>query len=262
MNIFVLIKQVPDTEARIKPNAKADDIDFEGIKWILNPYDEYAVELALKIKEAAPGTMVTAVRVGATRDTEAVRTAMAMGIDEGILVTSTDNLDAFATARALKNAIEKSGKKPDLILAGRLSVDKTAAMVPPLLAAMLELPSVSVIVSCEYRDGKIIARREIEGGAAEIYELSLPCVLTCNKGLNTPRYASLPGIMKAKKKPLVTYSLSDLGLSSSDEKTILRQLRLPPQKPAGKKFVAMEDGTQTNVVRDVIKLLKEEAKVI
>ncbi len=262
MNIFVCVKQVPDTETKVVPTSDGSYIETNSIKWIMNPYDEFAVEQALLIKAANAGTTVTVVRVGGVKDTEALRTAMAMGADDSFLVEAADNLDSFMTAKALKGAIEKSGKTPDLILTGKQAIDDDCLQVPQLLAQMLNLPSVSVIVGFEMNGDTINCKREIEGGALEVYELSKPAILACNKGLNTPRYASLPGIMKAKRKPLTTLSLSDVGVSDSDQRLKYTEFHLPPEKPPGKKFEAMEDGSQESVVKEVVQLLRNEAKVI
>ncbi len=261
MNIFVCVKQVPDTETKIQPSADGTFIETSSIKWILNPYDEFAVEQALLIKQANSGATVTVVRVGGTKDTEALRTALAMGADEAILVEAEDNLDSYMIAKALKGAIEKSGKNPDLILTGKQAIDDDCLQVPQLLAAMMNLPSVSVIVGFE--DGeKLTVKREVEGGAIEVYEVSKPAVIACNKGLNTPRYASLPGIMKAKRKPLATHSLADVGVTADDRRVVYSNFQLPPEKPPGKKFDAMDEGAQRGIVKEVIGLLRNEAKVI
>ena len=262
MNIFVCIKQVPDTETKIRPNAEGSAIDTNGIKWIVNPYDEFAVEQALLLKNANAGSTVTVVRVGGIKDTEALRKTMAMGADEAILVEAADSLDSYSTAKALKGAIEQSGKKPDIIFCGKQAIDDDCLQVPQLLAQMLDLPSVSVIVSFEQKGEEMTVQREIEGGALEVYQLQTPCVLATNKGLNTPRYASLPGIMKAKKKPLQQLSLQDVGVADSDTKVKYSHFRLPPQKPPGKQLDGMDEAQQPNVVAEVVKLLREEAKVI
>lgn len=262
MNIFVCVKQVPDTETKIKPSGDGSYIDTTGIKWIMNPYDEFAVEQALLIKAANAGSTVTVVRVGATKDTEALRTAMAMGADESILVEAPDHLDSYSTAKAIKGAIEKSGKTADLVLCGKQAIDDDCLQVPQLLAGMLELPSVSVVVGFEQNGDTLTLKREIEGGALEVYEVNAPCVIACNKGLNTPRYASLPGIMKAKKKPLTQLSLADAGVTDGDTKVKYSNFRLPPEKPPGKKMEAMDDAAAAGVVADVVKLLRDEAKVI
>lgn len=262
MNIFVCVKQVPDTETKVVPNADGTFIETSSIKWIMNPYDEFAVEQALLVKAANAGSTVTVVRVGGVKDTEALRTALAMGADDAILVDAPDNLDSYQTAKALKGAIEKSGKTPSLVLSGKQAIDDDCLQVPQLLAQMLGLPSVSVIVGFEQNGDKLSIKREIEGGAIEVYEVNGPCVLACNKGLNTPRYASLPGIMKAKKKPLAQHSLADVGVSDSDRRVKYSNFQLPPEKPPGKKFEAMDESVQAGVVKEVVGLLRNEAKVI
>jgi electron transfer flavoprotein beta subunit len=262
LNIFVCIKQVPDTETKVTPNGDGSYIETNAIKWIMNPYDEFAVEQALLTKAANSGSTVTVVRVGGVKDTEALRTALAMGADEAILVESGDNLDSYMTAKALKGAIEKSGKTPDVIFTGKQAIDDDCLQVPQLLAQMLGLPSVSVVVECAEEGGKFTLKREVEGGALEVYEVSSPAVIACNKGLNTPRYASLPGIMKAKRKPLAQHSLSDVGVADSDVRVKYSNFQLPPEKPAGKSFDAMDEANQASVVAEVVKLLREEAKVI
>jgi electron transfer flavoprotein beta subunit len=262
MNIFVCVKQVPDTETKITPTGDGSFIETSSIKWIMNPYDEFAVEQALLIKQSNPAANVTVVRVGSVKDTEALRTAMAMGADEASLVEATDNLDSFSIAKAIKGAIEKSGKKPDIVLAGKQAIDDDCLQVPQILAEMLGLPSVSVIVGFELNGSAVKVKREIEGGALEVYEVSTPVVLACNKGLNTPRYASLPGIMKAKKKPMAQLSLSDVGVSEADRRVKYSGFKLPPEKPAGKKFDATDAAKQKEIVAQVVGLLRTEAKVI
>ncbi len=262
MNIFVCVKQVPDTETKIVPNGDGSFIETSSIKWIMNPYDEFAVEQALLVKQSNPAANVTVVRVGSVKDTEALRTAMAMGSDDAILVEAGDNLDSYSIAKALKGAIEKTGKKPDLILAGKQAIDDDCLQVPQVLAEMLNLPSVSVIVGFELSGSNVKVKREVEGGALEVYEMSTPCVLACNKGLNTPRYASLPGIMKAKKKPMAQHSLADVGVSEADRRVKYSQFKLPPEKPAGKKFDAMDPAKQKEIVSQVVGLLRTEAKVL
>jgi electron transfer flavoprotein beta subunit len=262
MNIFVCVKQVPDTETKIIPTSDGKFIETTSIKWIMNPYDEFAVEQALLIKAANAAANVTVVRVGSVKDTEALRTALAMGADEAILVEAGDNLDSYQIAKAIKGAIEKSGKKADLILTGKQAIDDDCLQVPQLLAQMLNFPSVSVVVGFEMNGGNLTLKREVEGGSIEVYSVSGACVVACNKGLNTPRYASLPGIMKAKKKPLAQHTLADVGVSDADRRVHYSGFRLPPEKPAGKKFDANDDAKQANVVKEVVSLLRTEAKVI
>lgn len=262
MNIFVCIKQVPDTETKVTPNGDKSYIETTSIKWIMNPYDEFAVEQALLVKAANPGSIITVVRVGGTKDTEALRTALAMGADDAILVEAPDYLDSYSTAKALKAAIEKSGKNPDLIFTGKQAIDDDCLQVPQILAQMMDMPSISVVVEYNQEGEKITLKREIEGGALEVYETGTPAVVACNKGLNTPRYASLPGIMKAKRKPLTQYKLEDIDVSEADQRVQYSDFSLPPEKPEGKKFEAIDESVQADVVANVVKLLREEAKVI
>ncbi len=262
LNIFVCVKQVPDTETKVIPNSDGTFIETSSIKWIMNPYDEFAVEQALLVKAANAGSTVTVVRIGGAKDTEALRTALAMGADEAILVESADNLDSYMIAKALKGAIEKSGKSVDLVFAGKQAIDDDCLQVPQLLAQMLDIPSVSVVVGFEMNGTKLNLKREIEGGSLEVYEVDGPTLVACNKGINTPRYASLPGIMKAKKKPMAQHSLADVGVTDADRRVKYSGFTLPPEKPAGKKFEAMEEGQRAGVVKDVVGLLRNEAKVI
>ena len=262
MNIFVCVKQVPDTETKIVPNSDNSFVNLDNIKWIMNPYDEFAVEQALLVKQSNPSANITVVRVGSKQSSEALRTAIAMGADQGILVSTDENLDAFMTATALKGAIEKSGKTPDLIFCGKQAIDSDSLQVPQLLAQLLNLPSVSVVVSYEQSDSTLKLQREVDGGSLEVYEVNAPCLIACNKGLNTPRYASLPGIMKAKKKPLDEFSLDDVSVSNDSKKVEYSNFRLPAEKPAGKVFDASDDANQQDVVSNVINLLRTEAKVL
>jgi electron transfer flavoprotein beta subunit len=262
MNIFVCVKQVPDTETKIVPTGDGTFIETNAVKWIMNPYDEFAVEQALLVQAGNAGSTVTVVRVGSTKDTEALRTAMAMGADDAFLVDAADNLDSYSIAKALKGAIEKSGKTPDLILTGKQAIDDDCLQVPQILATMLNLPSVSVVVGYEGSATDITVKREVEGGTLEIYGVKLPAIIACNKGINTPRYASLPGIMKAKKKPLTTLTLADVGVSDADRRVRYSNFTLPPEKPPGKKYDATDSAKMGGVVKDVVALLRNEAKVI
>ena len=263
MNIFVCLKQVPDTEIKITPKGDGSFIETSSIKWVMNPYDEFAVEQALQLKEAEGGdSTVTVVRVGEVKNTEALRTAMAMGADEAILVQAPDNLDSYATAKALKGAMEKGEKKADLIFTGKQAIDDDCMQVPQILAQMMDWPSVAVVMGFSYEGGQLTLKREIEGGVIEVYQLAPPAVVACTKGLNTPRYAPLPGIMKAKKKPLTTYSLADVGVRKEDRKISHSNFTLPPQRPEGKKFDATDSQNQKQVVQEVVELLRKEAKVI
>lgn len=263
MNIFVCTKQVPDTESKIIPSSDGNSIETTNIKWTTSPYDDFAIEQALLVKAKIPGATVTAIRVGQVKETnEVLRTAMAMGCDSAIHVDAPDNLDSYRTAKAIKGAIEKSGKNPDIIFCGKQAIDSDAMQVPQILATLLNLPSVTVIVGFEQNGNSIKVKREIEGGGVEIYELTTPAVFSCNKALNTPRYASLPGIMKAKKLPITTLALGDVSVTAEDERIRFSEYKPPAEKPAGKKFDAMDESKQSEVVQKIVDLLRNEAKIL
>lgn len=258
MKIFVCIKQVPDTETKIKLLADGSGIDEAGIKWVVNPYDEIAIEEGLKLKETFSGSTVTAVTVGPkARAGDALRTAMAMGADDSILIDAPSNIDGFSAAKAMAAAIKKEGGA-DLVLTGKLAIDDNASATPQFLAEFLEIPHVTVVSKLNVTENSLEAEREIEGGSKEVFELQLPALVAANKGLNMPRYASLPGIMKAKKKPLKELSLSDLGLDDSMTRVSYSGFQLPSEKPP----VKMIDGEPAQQAAELVRLLKDEAKVL
>lgn len=261
MNIIVLLKQVPDTETRIKVKPGATDIEREGVNLVMNPYDEYAVEEAIRIKEAKGGSVVI-ITMGEQKAEEAVRTALAMGADRAKRLDGAEfaGADAYATAKALAKAV--AGEQYDLILCGKQAVDDDCAQVGALVASMLGLPVVNTVVKLEVGDGTVKATREIEGGS-ETVEAPMPCVITAQKGLNEPRYPSLPGIMKAKKKELKPVGLGELGLSAGEvgaagSMTRIAEMTPPPERKAGQVF----EGDAAEIVPKVVKLLRDEAKVI
>lgn len=258
MRIFVCLKQVPDTETRIKINADKNGIDTNGIKWIMNPYDEHAVEEAVKLKEAAGTGKVTVISVGPKlRLVNALRTAMAMGADDGILIDGPETLDLLTTAKALASAIKKEGPF-DLLVTGKLSIDDGAGAVSQMLAQLLDLPQVTNVNKLEKTPEGWTAEREVEGGAREVYEVQGAALIAANKGLNKPRFASLPGIMKAKAKPLKEMALADLSLDVNSQKVKLVSYELPPERGACK----MITGDASAQAKELVKLLKEEAKVL
>jgi len=258
------LKQVPDTETQIKVAPDAKSIVTDDIKWVMNPYDEFGVEEALRIKEKQGGE-VTVVSLGPKRATEAIRTALAMGADKGILISdeALDGSDSLAVAKALAAAIK--GLEYDLIFTGQRGVDDDMGVVGAALAELLGIPNVSLAVKADVaEDGKsVTVRRPVEGQTLVI-EAALPALLTAQKGLNEPRYASLPGIMKAKKKPLEEKTLGDLGLDASEFGQGARKLKVlemtpPPQRQAGK---IVEGETPREKAAELARLLHEEAKVI
>jgi len=257
MNIYVCIKQVPDTETKIKLNADQSGIDTTGIKWIMSPYDELAVEEALRLKEKNPGSTVTVLSAGPARVVETIRTALAMGGDNGIHIEIPENADNNLAAKSLAGALKKESKI-DIIFTGKEAIDDGAAQVSQLVAEYLALPYITVVLSAEISASGVKCKREIEGAAFEMIEAPLPILIAAQKGLNEPRYASLPNIMKAKKKEVKSYKMADVGTSESDQKIRFRNFQLPPPKQAGKKIVG-EPATQ---VKELVRLLHEEAKVV
>ena len=261
MNIYVCIKQVPDTETKIKLNADQTGIDTAGIKWIMSPYDELAIEEALRLKEKNAGSIVTVLSAGPTRVVDTMRTALAMGADNGIHVEIPESADSNLTAKALAGALKKESKV-DILFSGKEAIDDGAAQVSQLVAEYLDIPYVTVVLNVEYGAQSIKCKREIEGGAYEMIEAPLPVLIAAQKGLNEPRYASLPNIMKAKKKEVKSLKLADVGVSDADRRVKYSGFKLPPEKPAGKKFDATDAAKQKEVIAQVVGLLRTEAKVI
>lgn len=258
MRIFVCIKQVPDTETKIRIKPDGSGIDTTGIKWVMNPYDEFAVEEALKTREAGKATNVTVLSVGPkTRVSETLRTALAMGADDAIVIDTNEELDQYATAKALAAAIKAEGEFK-IILTGKLSIDDNASAVSQMLAEMLQVPHATVVSKLTVETENLVAEREVEGGTREVIQLQMPALVAANKGLNMPRYASLPGIMKAKKKTIKEVDLASLQVSAADVKIKFTGFQLPPEKPA----VKMLSGDAPAQAAELAKLLREEAKVI
>ena len=257
MNIYVCIKQVPDTETKVKLNADSTGIDPAGIKWVMSPFDEIAVEEALRVKEKNAGSTVTVVSAGPARATEAIRTALAMGADNGIQIDLPESADSNLAAKALAGALKKEAKV-DLVFMGKEAIDDGASQVTQLVGEYLDMPCLTIVVGIEYGAGSIKCKREIEGGAFEVVETSLPAIVATQKGLNEPRYASLPNIMKAKKKEIKSLKMADVGASEADQKLKFKNFQLPPPKQAGKK-IAGDPATQA---KELVRLLHEEAKVV
>lgn len=260
MKIFVCIKQVPDTETKIKIRADGNGIDTTGVKWVINPYDEFAIEEAIKMRDAGGATNVTVMSVGPkARIVEALRTALAMGADDAIAVDASDDLDSTAVAKALAATIKAEGDFK-MVLTGKLAIDDNAAAVSQMLAEALGIAHATVISKIDVADGVATVEREVEGGSKEILSVKLPAVIAANKGLNVPRYASLPGIMKAKRKVIKELTLDGLGLvgSAASAKIRYTSFQLPAEKPAAK-ILAGDIGAQAH---ELVSLLRNEAKVI
>jgi len=256
MKIFVLLKQVPDTEA-VLAIRQENSIQEDGIKWIVNPYDEYAIEEALKIKESRPEVAITAISYGPERVDAVLRTALAMGVQHAVHIIGESNTDPLITAATLAAAIRSEGM-PDLILMGKEAIDDNAYQVHLLLAEMLQLPAASNVVKSQYQDENIVVLREIDGGAKEKIEIIKPCLIAVTKGINTPRYASLMGIMKAKKIEIKRIPAGDFAAELPPAGIILKKLAFPPEKPQGR----IIDGSPAAAVSELVRLLREEAKVI
>lgn len=249
MKTIVCIKRVPDTEARIKIGGDNTSIDATGIKYVISPYEEFALEAALRMKEAKGEGEVAVVTVGEAASTEQLRSALAMGADRAVLLKGQPTIDGLATARALADEIRTAS--PDLVLLGMKAVDDDQQQVGPMLAELLGLPCVTVVAEFEVQDGKVICQREIEGGV-EVVECPLPAVITVTKGKNEPRYPSLKGIMAAKKKPLEEKE-AKLGPS----RIRVQSLSYPPERPPGRIV-----GQGADAVVELVRLLREEAKVL
>ncbi|WP_332649788.1 electron transfer flavoprotein subunit beta/FixA family protein [Lysinibacillus sp. 54212] len=257
MNIFVLVKRTFDTEEKIVvSNGK---IQEDGAEFIINPYDEYAIEEAIQ-KRDAHGGKVTVVTIGGEDAEKQLRTALAMGADEAVLINTEDDLDeldqysaSFILAQYLKD------KEADLILAGNVAIDGGSGQVGPRLADLLGINYVTTITSLEIDGETVKIVRDIEGDS-EVLETSLPLLVTAQQGLNEPRYPSLPGIMKAKKKPLEELELDDLDIDEDDVEVKVEtvEIYLPPQKAAGRVL----EGELADQVKELVNLLHSEAKVI
>ncbi|MDE5412376.1 electron transfer flavoprotein subunit beta/FixA family protein [Alkalihalobacterium chitinilyticum] len=256
MNIFVIMKRTFDTEEKI--NVNGGQIDDSGAEFIINPYDEYAIEEAIVLRDEHGGE-VTVVTVGTEDAEKELRTALAMGADKAVLIDSEDveETDQFTTATLLATYLKD--QEIDIILGGNVAVDGGSGQVGPRVAEMLGMPSVTTITKLTIDGTKATIVRDVEGDE-ETVEVSLPVLVTATQGLNEPRYPSLPGIMKAKKKPLETLDLDDLDLEEEDveAKTKTVEIFLPPQKQAGK----ILEGETDAQVKELVSLLKSEAKVI
>ncbi|HEY7574601.1 MAG TPA: electron transfer flavoprotein subunit beta/FixA family protein [Thermoanaerobaculia bacterium] len=261
MNSLVAIAYVPDTETKIRIAADGKSIDEADVKWIVSPYDEFALEEAIKTKETKGAGTVTVVSVGPERAKTGLRECLARGADEAIWIDSGSSgfLDALATAKAIA-AVAKE-RSDDFLWFGQKGVGYDESLVGPMVAELVGRPHVGNVVKLEIGDGKVTAHREIEG-AHELVECALPAALTAQKGLNEPRYASLKGIMGAKKKPITEKKLSDLGIPEADPagaKTRWRKLELPPPRKACHMIPADDPAA---AAKELVRLLREEAKVL
>lgn len=253
MNIFVLVKQVPDTETRIKLSGTG--IDESGIKWIVSPFDEHALEEALRQKEKT-GATVTAVSLGPDRCIDALRTAYALGVDKAVHIKDdTYNvMDVGFAAAALGAYLKEAGA--DLILTGHVAIDSQSSMVPAMLAQHLGCANINNAVELSVEGDNIKVRREVEGGLATM-ESATPVVVTAAKSLNDPRYPSLKGIMASKKKQIEAKDVSELGVDAPKVEVV--GMEPPPPRPPGR---ILEGADPAAKAAELVKALREEVKVI
>lgn len=249
MKIAVCVSHVPDTATKVNVAGDGKSIDPAGVTYILNPYDEFAIEEALKTKEQLGDAEVVIISAGGDNSKETIRKSLAMGADSGVLLKTTEAFDSFNIANALAEEIKN--QEAQLVFMGKQSVDYDNSIVGQLTAEFLNYNCATVVVGFKLEDNQITAECEIEGGK-EIVSTSLPAIITTQKGLNEPRYASLKGIMAAKKKPIEEKEIS------SDSSTVeVVEMKKPEAKAAGKIL-----GTDAGAVPELVKLLKEEAKVL
>ncbi|MGG0667409.1 electron transfer flavoprotein subunit beta/FixA family protein [Sporosarcina koreensis] len=257
MNIYALVKRTFDTEERIAvSNGK---IVEDGAEFIINPYDEYAIEEAIQVRDEHGGE-VTVITIGDEEAEKQLRTALAMGADKAVLINTEDDLDEMDEFTAAKIIAEYlKDKNADLILAGNVAIDGGSGQVGPRVAELLAINYVTTITNLEIDGTSVKIIRDVEGDS-ETIETSLPLLVTAQQGLNEPRYPSLPGIMKAKKKPLEELELDDLDLDEDDveAKTETIEVYLPPQKAAGRVL----EGDLSDQVKELVDLLNKEAKVL
>ncbi len=259
MNSVVCIAQVPDTESRIKIGADGRHIDETGLKFIVSPYDEYALEEAIRLKEKGGGD-VTVLSFGPDRVQQALRECLARGATKALHVKGdAGDADSLGIAKVLAAAIKSVPH--DVIFLGKQGVGTDNSLVGPMIAELLGYPQVNVVTHLEVGDGKLTAHRELEG-AEDVVEATLPAIITAQKGLNEPRYASLKGIMAAKKIAIDVKSVADLGLSDDDvvnQRVRVAALELPPEKSGGRKI----DGADAAAAaKAIVKYIREEAKAL
>jgi electron transfer flavoprotein beta subunit len=249
LNLVVCLKRVPDTETRIRIDASGAAIDGAGVKYIISPYDEYALELALRTKDAVGAGEVSLLTLGDSAAQETLRKGLAMGADKAVLLTGEVDMDGLATAKSL--AAELATADVPLVLLGVKAIDDDQQQVGPMLAALTGRACVTGVSSFEVGDGKVVCQREVEGGT-EVVEALLPAVLTVTKGEHEPRLASLKGIMAAKKKPL-----EEKPAHSGGSRVRVTQLREPAARPSGRIV-----GEGPDAVPELVRLLREEAKAL
>lgn len=253
MKIAVLVKQVPDTETNLKVSGTS--ISEAGVKWIVSPFDEHALEESLRLRDKTSAE-ITAISLGPDRVQEALRTAYALGVDKAVHIKddSYNVLDSNYTAQVLAAYIKQIGA--DIILAGHIAIDSQSSMVPSMIAQILGSANINNAISIEVNGTSVKVKREIEGGTGEM-SANMPVVITASKGLNEPRYPSLKGIMASKKKQLETVDVGSLGVTAP--KIEIVSMEPPAPRPPGR---VIEAETPEDKAKELVRLLREEAKVI
>jgi len=249
VNSIVCMKRVPDSEARVQIGSDGKSVDPSGVKFVMNPFDEYALEQALLLKEQAGEGRVTALTLGPDAARDTLRSALAMGADDAVLLRTDPSIDGLVVARALADAIR--GRDFDLVLFGKQAIDNDNMQVPAMVAELLELPCATVVTSLEVAGREGTARREVEGGH-EVIEFDLPAVISAEKGLNKPRHPSVKGIMMAKKKPL-----EEIEVQLPESRLEVLEFSSPPARPEPQIV-----GEGADAVTELVRLLRDEAKVI
>jgi electron transfer flavoprotein beta subunit len=249
LNIVVCVKRTPDTESKIRVGGDGTAIDPSGVKFIISPYDEFAIEAALQLKEANGEGEVVLLSMGGDDTPETLRQGLAMGADRAIHLQGNSGADGLAVAKAL--AAELKELDAPLVLFGVKGADQDQQQVGPMTATLLDRPSATAVSEFEMVDGVITCRRDVEGGA-EVLEVDLPCVITMTKGKFEPRYASLKGIMAAKRKPLEAKAAQ-----GGEDRLVVKKLAYPPERPAGRVV-----GEGAGAAQELVRLLREEAKAL
>jgi len=249
MKVLVAVKRVVDYNVKIRVKSDQTGVETANVKMSMNPFDEIGVEEGVRLKEAGQAEELIAVSVGPSQSQETIRTALAMGADRGILVETDGDTEPLGVAKVLKAIVDK--ESPDLVIVGKQAIDDDANQTGQMLSALLDWSQGTFASKLEFADGKVNVTREVDGGL-ETVSLSLPSVVTADLRLNEPRYASLPNIMKAKKKPIDTMKPDDLGVDVTPRLTVVK-VEEPPKRQAG---VMVEDVSQ------LVEKLRNEAKVI
>lgn len=267
MKIGVCLKQVPDSELRVKINADRSGIVPDDIKWTINPYDEFALEAALQLKQAGKADSIVIISMGDKGAEARIKDAIARGIKVGTeAIRLHDDAfagsDALGTARILAAAIKKA--EVDLVLCGKVAIDNDNMQVPAMIAELNGCAQITVVDKLDVEGGSVTANRVQGGGAVDTVQASLPAVVTCEKGLNTPRFASLPGIMKAKRAKIAVWGAADLGIDPSTVGAAgalveTGEWSLPPERPAGR---LIEGADAAEQVKNLVAALRDEAKVV